>query len=85
MNALYFFLDIIVQWAILMGMEGNDLAKWRKEWGLTQKQLAQALGVIVMTISRWERGMRGIPPYIPLALEALENRMIKERGHGDLS
>ena len=60
-------------------MEGNDLAKWRKEWGLTQRQLAQALGVDVMTISRWERGVRGIPPHIPLALEALEHRMKEEK------
>ena len=55
------------------------MAKWRKEWRLTQKQLAQALGVDVMTISRWERGVRGIPPHIPLALEALEHRMKEEK------
>jgi transcriptional regulator with XRE-family HTH domain len=60
-------------------MHGKDLAEWRKVQGLTQKQLAQALGVDVMTVSRWERGVRGIPPHIPLALEALEHRM-KEEG-----
>jgi transcriptional regulator with XRE-family HTH domain len=59
-------------------MKGIDLAVWRKQQGLTQKQLAKGLGVDVMTVSRWERVVRGIPPHIPLALEALENRMKKE-------
>jgi transcriptional regulator with XRE-family HTH domain len=59
-------------------MEGRELAIWRKRHGLSQKQLAQGLGVDVMTVSRWERGVRGIPPHLPLALEALENRLKKE-------
>ena len=60
-------------------MKGRDLAIWRKQQGLTQKQLSQGLGVDVMTVSRWERGVRSIPPHLPLALEALENRMRKEQ------
>ncbi|MBW1954066.1 MAG: helix-turn-helix domain-containing protein [Deltaproteobacteria bacterium] len=62
-------------------MRPQDLSAWRKRWRLTQRQLAQALGVDVMTVSRWERGVRGIPPHLPLALEALEHRM-KEGKHG---
>jgi DNA-binding XRE family transcriptional regulator len=77
-----FFLDIIGQWSILKGMARSDLAKWRKEWGLTQKRLAKDLGVDVMTVSRWERGVRSIPPHIPLALETLENRMKEDIKNG---
>jgi transcriptional regulator with XRE-family HTH domain len=60
-------------------MTGDDLILWRKKQGLTQRELAQSLGVDVMTVSRWERGVRGIPPLLPLALEALENRIRREK------
>ena len=56
-------------------MIGDDLILWRKKQGLTQRELAQFLGIDVMTISRWERGVRGIPALLSLALEALENRL----------
>ena len=71
-------------------MKGRDLTEWRKRWGLTQIKVAQALGVDVMTVSRWERGVQVPTPLLPLALEALEQRITKEAGyqekdHGDLS
>jgi DNA-binding transcriptional regulator YiaG len=65
-------------------MTGTELREWRRKWGLTQEVLARRLGVIRLTIARWETGARSIPVFLPLALEALENRM-KEDGHGDLS
>jgi transcriptional regulator with XRE-family HTH domain len=65
-------------------MNGRDLVIWRKQQGLTQKELAESLNVDVMTISRWERGVRGIPPHLPLALEALEHRFKKEVKNNDL-
>lgn len=58
------------------------MAEWRKQWRLTQRQLANVLGVDVMTVSRWERGVRGIPPHLPLALEALENRIKEGKFNG---
>lgn len=43
---------------------------------------AHALGVDVMTVSRWDPEVRSIPPHMPLALEALENRLKKGEGNG---
>ncbi len=34
------------------------LAKLRERVGLTQRQLADALGVTITTISNWERGVK---------------------------
>ncbi len=45
---------------------------------MTQAQLAKALGVNIMTISRWERGLRSIPPYLSLSLEAIEAKQKKK-------
>jgi len=57
---------------------------------LTQESLAKALGVSRVSVARWETGVRAIPSFLPLTLEALEYRMKVEAmqtedGHGDLS
>jgi len=71
----------IYHWYIV-SMEAGDLLVWRKRLGLTQKELADLLGVRNMTVYRWECGMRAISPYLHLALEALENRLRKEGTYG---
>ena len=53
-------------------MTPDDLKVWRKEHGYTQDSLARALGVIKLTVSRWETGHRQIPSFLHLALDALE-------------
>ena len=53
-------------------MTSKDLKTWRAENVYTQKQLADALGVAIMTVSRWETGLREIPSYLHLALECLK-------------
>jgi len=55
-------------------MEADELKKRREQLGMTQEQLASALSVHVMTISRWERGERSIPSHLPLALETVERQ-----------
>jgi DNA-binding transcriptional regulator YiaG len=72
---MHFFLEQNRPLAYIVPMKGNDLSNWRKKQRRTQMQLANDLGVDVTTVSRWERGVRGMPPHIPLALEALENRI----------
>jgi len=56
------------------GMTTDDLKAWRKQHGYTQQRLADALGVIKVTVYRWECGDREIPSFLHLALEALEAR-----------
>lgn len=55
-------------------MRPDELKRRREAMGLTQEQLARALDVTMMTVSRWERGVYAIPQYIELAVEALERR-----------
>ena len=65
-------------------MTNHELRSWRLAKGLTQARLAEALGVRSMTVARWEWGALRIPALLPLALEALENRM-REGGRDGLT
>ena len=66
-------------------MNKETLKNWRKGQVLTRKQLAGMLGVSPMALAYWEWGSRGIPALLPLALEALENHLRKEKGHAPVS
>jgi transcriptional regulator with XRE-family HTH domain len=50
--------------------------------GLSQEKLARLLGSHRVSIAQWETGRRGIPTFLPLALEALEHRIKEEGEHG---
>ena len=52
-------------------MTPDDLRARRLALGMSQSQLARALGIHVRTISKWERGVHTIPPHVALALDAL--------------
>lgn len=68
-------------------MISTDLRARRERLGLTQTQLAQALGLTQNTVSRWEIGKTAIqhPEILSLALEALESRMEIKPNPIDLS
>lgn len=53
-------------------MTPEYLKEWRNKNGLTQSALAEKLNVAGMTVSRWETGLRAIPPFLSLALQAIE-------------
>ena len=55
-----------------MDMDKDTLRGWRKQQGLTRRELGGMLGVTPMALAYWEWGNRQIPALLPLALEALE-------------
>lgn len=55
-------------------MNSDELRQRREALGMTQDDLARELGVKMMTVSRWERGVYPIPRHIGLAIEAIEMR-----------
>lgn len=55
-------------------MTPKQLKAWRSNNGYSQSELSNVLGVASMTVSRWERGVREIPPFLHLTLECLEKK-----------
>jgi DNA-binding transcriptional regulator YiaG len=55
-------------------MTSEELRQWRYQNHYSQSDLAKALGVITLTVSRWEREDREIPSYLHLALQSLPKR-----------
>ncbi|NTW16619.1 MAG: helix-turn-helix transcriptional regulator [Syntrophaceae bacterium] len=66
------FVDIDIPMVYVRIMTRKELKKWRAEHGYSQAKLARALSVAVMTVSRWETGLRAIPSFLHLALRCLE-------------
>lgn len=58
--------------AIPILMTPEQLKQWRKKNGYTQTSLARGLEVYQVTVARWETGVREIPSFLHLALDALE-------------
>jgi DNA-binding XRE family transcriptional regulator len=68
----------------MINMDKATLKAWRQRQRLTQRELAKLLGVTPMCVAFWEWGKRRIPPFLPLALEALENRRKKGGSDGSV-
>lgn len=52
-------------------MTPQDLKEARKSLGLTQADLAAAVGVHPVTIAKWEGGVHAIPPPVGKLIERL--------------
>jgi transcriptional regulator with XRE-family HTH domain len=52
-------------------MRPNPIVDYRKAKGLTQADLARALGVNVNSVQGWERGSEPRPKLVPKLAEAL--------------
>jgi len=57
-------------------MIGKELKEKRIELDFTQEQLANELGVTANTVARWERDEMKIPPFLHLALETIERKLL---------
>lgn len=55
-------------------MKPKELKQWRAANGYTQGELAEVLGVALITVSRWECGTREIPSFLHLALKAISKK-----------
>lgn len=53
-------------------MNPPKLYQWRVENDYTRIRLGKSLGVTTMTVYRWEKGTRDMPPFLYLALRYLE-------------
>jgi len=65
-------LDTVIPLVYHTYMTPEYLKEWRNKNGFTQLALAKKLNVAGMTVSRWETGLRAIPPFLSLALRAIE-------------
>src|SRR5262249_27301107 len=52
-------------------MKPEELQQQRERLRLTQQELAVKLGVAVMTVSKWERGIHRIPESVALLLQQM--------------
>jgi transcriptional regulator with XRE-family HTH domain len=59
-------------------MTPSELRERRLALCLSQRLLAESLGVNKSTVSHWETGVQGIPPYVDLALMAIERDMHRQ-------
>lgn len=52
-------------------MEGRDLKVARAKLGISQRELAERLGLTQVTIARYEKAVSEIPKVVEIAVECL--------------
>jgi DNA-binding XRE family transcriptional regulator len=58
----------------------NEHLKWhRTQLEMTREELARELKTTYTTVYRWEKGERAIPPYVELALHAVDHQLSPEK------
>jgi DNA-binding transcriptional regulator YiaG len=60
-------------------MTPDELKAWRKRLGLTQKKAAEALGVNLATLAKWETGRLPISKVVALACRAVELNDLRQK------
>jgi transcriptional regulator with XRE-family HTH domain len=55
-------------------MTSGELIEWRKRNNCSQGILADVLGIDVITVSRWERDVQKLPPFLHYALKHIEQK-----------
>ncbi|MCX5803463.1 MAG: helix-turn-helix transcriptional regulator [Proteobacteria bacterium] len=75
-------LDFYIPMVYITIMTAQDIKRWRLKNGFSQVRLAKHLNVATMTVSRWETGSRGVPPFLFLALKSLECERKRGGKHG---
>ena len=64
----------------ILGMTPEDLKRIRRQLGLTQKELAEKLGVTLVTVGRWEAGMRKISEPVARLVQRIAAEERKKKG-----
>lgn len=63
----------------MLNVNANELITYREKIGLTREELARELKTSYVTVFRWEKGERAMPPYLELALETIERKLSKKK------
>ena len=62
-------------------LTGDEVRRFRRELALSQRELAERLGVHLQTVSKWERGALGIAhkEVLRMALQRIREELEAER------